>query len=66
MIQAGDRFCFAIESLTQLGAVGEMSGKNFDGDDSIEAGIAGFINLAHSTRTDSGEDFVRAEFCACG
>ena len=59
MIQAGDGFCFALEALAQFGAVGEMSRKNFDGDDSIEARIAGFVNLAHSTRTDSGEDFVR-------
>jgi hypothetical protein len=35
-----------------------MSGENFDGDDAIEARIASFINLAHSTRTDGGEDFV--------
>ena len=58
MIQAGDRFCFALESLAQFGTIGKMSRQNFDGDDSIEARIAGAVNLAHSTRTDSGEDFV--------
>jgi hypothetical protein len=28
--------------------------------DAIEVGITGFINLAHPTRTNSGEDFVRS------
>ena len=58
MIQAGDRFCFALESLAQFGTISKMRRQNFDGDDSIEAGIAGFVNFAHSARTDSGEDFI--------
>ena len=58
MIQAGDGLCFALEALAQFGAVSEMSGQHLDRDDSIEAGIARFINLAHSARTDRGEDFV--------
>ena len=41
MIQAGNGFCFALESLAQFGAVREMIGQNFDGDDAIEAGVAG-------------------------
>jgi hypothetical protein len=36
-----------------------MRWQNLDGDNSIEARITGFVNLAHSTRADSGEDFVR-------
>ena len=58
MIQAGDGFCFAVESLAQIRAVGEMSGQNFYRDNSVEAGIAGPVHLAHSARTDSGENFV--------
>ena len=58
MIQAGDRFCLALESLAQFGAIRKMSRKNLNGDNSVEAGIAGFIDLTHSTRTDSREDFV--------
>ena len=58
MIQAGNRLRFALEAFAQVSAVGEMSGKNLDGDDSIEARIAGLVHLAHSTRTNSGEDFV--------
>jgi hypothetical protein len=58
MVQAGDGFCFALESLAQFRAPGEMGGKNLDGDNSIEAGVPGAINFAHSARTDSGEDFI--------
>ena len=35
-----------------------MRRQNFNCDYSIEAGIAGFVNLPHSTRTNSGEDFI--------
>jgi hypothetical protein len=41
-----------VEPLAQLGTIGKMRWQNFDGDNSIETGITGFINLAHSTRTD--------------
>ncbi len=59
VVQARDGLCFALESLAQISAVSKMSGKNFDGNNAIEACIAGFVHLAHSARTDSGEDFVR-------
>jgi len=59
MIQAGDGFCLALESLAQFSAVGEMSWQNFNRDGSIEASIAGFVHFSHSARTDSGENFVR-------
>jgi hypothetical protein len=36
-----------------------MSGKNFDGNNSIEAGITGLVHLTHTARADSGENFVR-------
>ena len=58
MIQAGDGFRFALEPLAQFGAVSEMRGQNFNRDGSIEARVAGFVHLAHSARTDSGENFV--------
>ena len=58
MIQAGDRFCFALEALAQFGTISKMSRKNLDGNDAIEAGIAGFVHLAHSARTNGGENFV--------
>jgi hypothetical protein len=58
MIQAGDGFGLALESLAQFRAAGEMSRQNFNRNDAIEAGIPGAIHLAHSARTDSGEYFV--------
>ena len=39
--------------------MGKCFRQDFDRDDSIEAGITGFVHLAHATRTDSGEDLVR-------
>jgi hypothetical protein len=65
MVQAGDGFRFALESFAQFSAVGEMTGKNLYGNNSIKAGIAGFVDLAHSARTDSGEDFKRAQALTC-
>jgi hypothetical protein len=64
MIQAGDGFGFAVKTFAQLGTVGEMSGKNLDGDDALEARVAGFVHLSHSARTDGGENFIRSEFGA--
>jgi hypothetical protein len=59
MVQARDRLCFALEPLAQFRPAGEMSGKNLEGDDSIEAGIAGFVHLAYSTHTDRRKNIVR-------
>jgi hypothetical protein len=56
----------AFKPLAQFGTICKMRWQNFDGDNSIEAGISGFVYFSHSARTDGGEDFVGAEFCACG
>src|SRR5579863_93655 len=66
MIQAGNRASFALKPLAQLGTAGEMSGRNLNGDDAIEARVAGAIHLAHPARTDGGKDFVRPEASAGG
>jgi hypothetical protein len=66
MIQISDSTCFAVEALSQSGTIGNMVGKNLDGDDSAEARIAGAINLAHPTRTNGREDFVGAQVLADG
>jgi hypothetical protein len=52
MIQAGNRFCFALESLAQFGTIRKLRRQNFDRDNSIKARITGFVHLAHSARTD--------------
>src|SRR5258708_4593947 len=65
MIQAGNRFCFALEALAQFRAVGKMSGKNLDGNDAIEPRVPRAIHLAHPARTNRGENFVGAEPSSC-
>jgi hypothetical protein len=52
MVQAGNRFCFALESLAQFGTIRKLRRQNFDRDNSIKARITGFVHLAHSARTD--------------
>jgi hypothetical protein len=59
MTQTGDDARFSIESLAQFSSVSEMTRKNLNGDNSVEASITGLVNFAHSARTDSGKDFVR-------
>ena len=58
VVQAGDGASFAVEAFAQLGTICKMRRQDFNGDNSIEASIMGFINLAHSARTDRGEYFV--------
>jgi hypothetical protein len=45
MIQAGNRFSFPLETLAQFSAVGKMRRQNFDGNDSVQTGIAGLVDL---------------------
>jgi hypothetical protein len=59
MIKARNGFGFAFETLTANGVVGEMSGKNFDSDEAIEAGITCLVDFAHAARAERRKDFVR-------
>jgi hypothetical protein len=58
MRQGGNRFGFALETRLQLGISG---GQNLDGDDPIQARVAGAIDFAHAARASQRDDFVRAE-----
>jgi hypothetical protein len=58
MIQRGDGSGFALETFVELGL------GNFDGNQAIQAGVFGFVDITHSARTNGREDFVRAEFIA--
>src|SRR4029077_13391750 len=49
MIQAGDNFGFALETFAQFSATGKMRRQNCDGDNSVEAGVSGAVNLTHPT-----------------
>jgi len=50
-----------LESGLALGALGEMLGEDFDGDDAIQAGVVGFVDLAHAAGSNGSEDLVGAE-----
>jgi hypothetical protein len=64
MIQASNRPCFALEPFSQLGSIGKVIRKDFDGDDAIEPRIAGAVHLAHPTCTNGREDFIGPEALA--
>ena len=61
MVELRDRFGLALEALLTLGALGEMLGEDFDGDDAIQPRVFGFVDFAHTTSANESEDFVRAE-----
>src|ERR1700732_1752832 len=61
MIQAGNCFGFALETLAQFSTISKMRWQNFDGDNSVQTGIASLVNFAHSARANTREDFVRAQ-----
>ena len=53
VVEAGDGAGFTLEAL------GEADAGYFDGDGSFEAGVAGFVDFAHATCAQHGDDFVR-------
>jgi hypothetical protein len=55
VVQRGDGAGLALESL------GELLLQDLDGDDAIEAGIAGLVDVAHATGADGGENFVGSQ-----
>jgi hypothetical protein len=55
MVQSRHGAGFVFETLGELGL------GNIDGDDAIEACVAGFVDFSHAARTGGREDFVRAQ-----
>jgi hypothetical protein len=66
MADAPDGSGLAPESFELRRAGVAWGEENLDGDSTIEAGVASVINLAHATRAEQFEDFVRTELCASG
>ena len=60
MIEAGNGFGFAFETLLLHGIGRKMRGKNLDGDSAVEAGVARAIDFSHAASAEWREDFVRA------
>ena len=59
--QRGEGSGFALESLSKLRVAGEVRGEHLDRHRPIQPHVSGFVNLAHATRAESGEDFIRAD-----
>ena len=61
MGEPGDRAGFALESFTAARRKVELGREHFDGDEPIQASVAGAIDLAHAARTEWFEDLERRE-----
>ncbi len=66
MRKRGDRFRFALEPRQPVGVLRKRRRKYLDGYVTIEAGVPGFIDFAHSAGPEGGLDLVRAESRAGG
>ena len=55
MVQLGDRFRLARESLLALPPRGEILREDLDGYCAIETGVSSFVNFAHPARSDGRE-----------
>ena len=64
VVQSGNGSGFLLEALAARGVASEIIGQDFDRDFTIEARVAGLVDLAHPARADGLEDFVRAKSCA--
>ena len=61
MRERRDGFAFALEPRQPIGILRERRRQHFDRDESIETGVARFVDFAHAARADGGHDLVRAE-----
>jgi hypothetical protein len=61
MIQRSSRTRFLLEAPKAIRIRAQRGWQHFDGDVSGESWIAGTIHLAHTTRAERAEDFVRTE-----
>src|SRR6266478_2350298 len=64
MVERGDRFGLAFETLFQVSIVGELLRQDFDSDRAFQPRIAGAVHFAHAARTQQPDDLIRPEFRA--
>ncbi len=64
MIERRQHLRLARETRQSIGVVGKQRGQHFEGDVSIECGIACAIHLAHTSLSEQAEDLVRAKTIA--
>jgi hypothetical protein len=61
VVEGRDRASFLFEASAAVRVGGYVLGQDLDGDDVIEAGVAGFVDLAHTAGPNGGKDLVRAK-----
>ena len=61
MVQRGDGAGLALEPGPQIGIASNLTRQDLDGDRSIEACVAGSVDLAHAAGSEGGDDLIRAE-----
>jgi hypothetical protein len=61
VIQCRQRLGFSFKPGHILGIAGQRRGQHFDGDLTIQLGVAGAVHLAHAARAKWRHDFIRAE-----
>ena len=64
IVQRGNRARLLLETASRLRIGGECAGEHFDGNRPIEPSVTRAVDLAHATRTNRGDDFIRAKTCA--
>ncbi len=66
MLQAAGGFCFAVETLEQVGIFHDHGGDRFYGDGAADEGIARFEDYAHGAAAELAENFVSADLLQAG
>src|SRR3989442_6299022 len=61
MVEARERERFAAEALARLAVLTRRGRQHLDRDLAVQPRVAGAIDLAHSPRTERGDDLVGAE-----
>ena len=61
VVQAGGGLGLAAEPLHEVVVGGEHAGHRLDGDEPVEDGVPGLVDLAHGPLADAGDDLVLAD-----
>jgi hypothetical protein len=64
MLKRRDGFGFAVETGAEVGASGQVRGKNFDRNVASEASVARAVDLAHAASAGGRQNLVGAELGA--
>src|SRR5205823_12457418 len=65
VIEAGDDARLAVETLAHVLVEREVALEDLDRDDAIEPGVAGAVDLAHTSGAQEAQDLVGAYRAAC-